>query len=65
MRIIASHKKQKRLSLAQKYKLYLNERPESKEKLSNTYNLFDDLDTANKTMMREAKSYILIRQRTI
>jgi len=56
MRNIVPNKKQK-LSLAAKYRLYLNKLPVPKDKLSNTYTLMDDLNTTSKAMMKEIRSY--------
>jgi hypothetical protein len=56
MRNIVPNKKQK-LSLAAKYKLYLSKLSVPKDKLSNKNNLMDDLNTTDKTMMKEIRSY--------
>ena len=54
----APNKKQK-ISLADKYALYLNEGPKPGNKLSNKYNLFDDLNIRDNTMMKDARDYLL------
>jgi hypothetical protein len=57
MYIIAPNKKQK-LSLAQKYRQYLGEQPEPSDRSHNKSNIFDDLNTADKAMMKKAKLYL-------
>ena len=54
---IVPNKKQK-LSLAKKYRQYLRGMPEPSDKLSNKYNIFDDSNTSDKAMMKEAKLFI-------
>jgi hypothetical protein len=54
VRNIVPNKKQK-LSLEQKYKLYLSKLPLSKGSLSNKYNLLDDLNSTDKVMMNELR----------
>jgi len=54
---IAPNKKQK-LSLAEKYRQYLKIRPEPTEELRNKYNLFDDLNSTDEAVMKEAKLYL-------
>ncbi|GEM_PF-2866485 len=53
MRGIIPNKKQK-LSLAKKYRQYLRGMHEPSDKLHNKYNIFDDLNTADKAMTKEA-----------
>jgi len=57
MRIIEPIKKQK-LSMEERYRQYLKTRPEPTDKLHNEYNLFDDLNSADKAMMRTARLYL-------
>lgn len=57
MRNIVPNKKQK-LLLAEKYRKYLSEGPKPTDKLHNKYNIFDDLNSIDKVMMKEAKIYI-------
>ncbi len=54
---IVPNKKQK--LQAEKYQLYLDERTAPIDKLSNRYNLFDDLDSKDKVMMDETQNFIL------
>lgn len=54
---ITPNMKQK-LSLAAKYRQYLSELPEPLDKLHNKSNIFDDLNTTDKAMMKEAKLFI-------
>lgn len=63
MYIIASHNKQK-LSLAEKYGQYLSERPEPSDKPHNKYNIFDDLNSTDKAIMKEARLYLCRSNRT-
>lgn len=56
MRNIEPIKKQTS-SMAKKYKLYLSKLPTPKDKLSNKYNLLDDLNIADKALMKEIRSY--------
>lgn len=60
MFIIAPNKKQK-LSLAEKYRRYLSEQSEPSDKLHNKSNIFDDLNTNDKAMMKKAKLYLFRR----
>ncbi|CAN5662880.1 hypothetical protein BH23PAT1_BH23PAT1_3880 [soil metagenome] len=48
----------KKLSLNQKYKQYLNDSPKSIMKLSNTNNLFDDLNSTDKQMIKDSKIFM-------
>ena len=57
MNIIAPNKKQK-ISLAKQYRQYLSEQPEPLDKLHNKSNIFDDLNTTDNAMMKEAKLFI-------
>lgn len=59
MRNIDLIKKQKLLE--QKYKLYLSKSPRPQGKLSNEYNLLDDLNIKDKAMMKEVKNYIRLK----
>lgn len=54
---IAPNMKQK-LSLAKKYRQYLSELPGPSDKLHNKYNLFDDVNSVDKALMKEAKLFI-------
>jgi hypothetical protein len=60
MQNINKPKKQK-LSLIQKYKLYLSKGPRSEDKLSNKYNLLDDLNVKDEAMMAKLRSYVRLR----
>lgn len=51
-------KMKQKLSLEKKYRQYLGEQPEPLDKLHNKSNIFDDLNTTDKAMMREAKLYL-------
>jgi len=51
---IVPNKKQK-LSLAYKYRQYLSEQPEPPDKLHNKSNIFDDLNTTDKAIMKKAR----------
>lgn len=57
MKSIVPNKKQK-LSLAEKYRQYLRVMLEPSDKLHNKYNIFDDLNTTDKAMMKEARLFI-------
>lgn len=57
MHCIASNMKQK-LSLAEKYRQYLKGMPEPSDKPHNKYNIFDDLNTTDKAMMKQAELYL-------
>lgn len=57
MKIIAPNKKQK-LALAEKYRRHLGGMPEPSDKLHNKYNLFDDLNSADQAITKEAKLYL-------
>jgi hypothetical protein len=57
MNIIAPNKKQKN-SLADKYRQYITEQPEPLDKLHNKSNIFDDLNSTDKGIMKEAKLFI-------
>jgi|SRR5579884_1091269 len=50
--------KQQTLSLNQKYSLYLVKGPKSDSKLSNKYNMFDDLNVKDKVIMEETRNYL-------
>jgi hypothetical protein len=50
--------KKQKLSLVQKYKLYLSKGPKPKDKLSNKYNLLDDLNVKDEAMMEKLRSYV-------
>lgn len=52
--------KKQKLSMKQKYSLYLSEGPKSKDKLSNEYNLFDDLNSNDSAMTENVRNYLLI-----
>lgn len=49
----------KNLSLDQKYQKYLHDGPEPKNKLSNTYNLLDDLNNIDEEMIIMLKIFLL------
>lgn len=57
MRNIVPNKKQT-LSKREKYRQYLSEQPEPLDKLHNKSNIFDDLNTTDSAMMKEAKLFI-------
>lgn len=56
MRNFVPNAKQK-LSL-EKYQHYLSEEPEPTDKLHNKRNMFDDLNSSDKTIMKEVRIYI-------
>ena len=57
MRNIVPIKKQT-LSSREKYRQYLNERPGPSDKLHNKSNIFDDFNSTDKALMKEAKLFI-------
>jgi hypothetical protein len=57
MRNIEPIKKQT-LSSREKYRQYLSEQSEPSDKLHNKSNIFDDLNSVDKAMMKEAKLYL-------
>jgi hypothetical protein len=57
MYIIEPIKKQT-LSMKERYRQYLKTRPEPTHKLHNKYNLFDDLNSADKSMIKVARAYL-------
>ncbi|HSX47541.1 MAG TPA: hypothetical protein VLF63_02085 [Patescibacteria group bacterium] len=57
MSSILLNKKQK-LSFTNRYGLYLSQGPKPKNKLSNRYNLFDDLNSNDLAFVEIARNYI-------
>ena len=50
--------KEQTLSTREKYRQYLSEQPEPSDKLHNKSNIFDDLNSADKVLMNEARFYL-------
>jgi hypothetical protein len=57
MKSIVPNKKQK-LSLTEKYRQYIRRMPEPSDKLHNQDNIFDDLNSTDQAIMKEAKIYL-------
>lgn len=47
-----------KISLNQKYILYLSEGPKPESKQSNKYNIFDDLNSKDETIIRKTRDYL-------
>jgi hypothetical protein len=52
----------KKLTPTRRYKAYIASRPEPRDKLSNQYNLLDDLNSTDKEMMKAVKAFLLKRK---